>query len=122
MGPARSRQDYPGAAAGIGVGRPFRDHFRGAVRGQEIRQAVEVAKQHAAQYGRRTILFVDEVHRFNRASRMPSCLVWKTAADLHWRDHREPVLRVEQCAALAGCVYVLKSLDEPPCAQAGGPR
>lgn len=34
---------------------------------KEIRQAVEVAKQHAAQYGRRTILFVDEVHRFNKS-------------------------------------------------------
>ncbi|MCM2331534.1 MAG: AAA family ATPase, partial [Pseudomonas sagittaria] len=34
---------------------------------KEIRQAVEVAKQQAAQYGRRTILFVDEVHRFNKA-------------------------------------------------------
>jgi Recombination protein MgsA len=34
---------------------------------KEIRQSVEVAKQHAAQYGRRTILFVDEVHRFNKS-------------------------------------------------------
>ncbi|MGC3118206.1 AAA family ATPase, partial [Pseudomonas aeruginosa] len=34
---------------------------------KEIRQAVEVAKQHAAQFGRRTILFVDEVHRFNKS-------------------------------------------------------
>ena len=34
---------------------------------KEIRQAVEVAKQQAAQYGRRTILFVDEVHRFNKS-------------------------------------------------------
>ncbi len=32
---------------------------------KEIRQAVEVAKQHAAQYGRRTILFVDEIHRLS---------------------------------------------------------
>eukprot|EP01034_Spumella_vulgaris_P018339 gene18339-23422_t len=34
---------------------------------KEIRQAVEVAKQQAGQYGRRTILFVDEVHRFNKS-------------------------------------------------------
>jgi len=33
---------------------------------KEIRQAVEVAKQ-AAQHQRRTILFVDEVHRFNKS-------------------------------------------------------
>ena len=34
---------------------------------KEIRQSVEIAKQQAAQYGRRTILFVDEVHRFNKS-------------------------------------------------------
>jgi len=27
--------------------------------------------------GRRTILFVDEIHRFNRPSRMPSCPTWR---------------------------------------------
>ncbi|SHE62432.1 putative ATPase [Microbulbifer donghaiensis] len=34
---------------------------------KEIRQAVAEAEQHHAQYGRGTILFVDEVHRFNKA-------------------------------------------------------
>ncbi|MFH7479474.1 AAA family ATPase, partial [Pseudomonas syringae pv. tagetis] len=34
---------------------------------KEIRQAVEVAKQQAWQYGKRTILFVDEDHRFNKS-------------------------------------------------------
>lgn len=34
---------------------------------KEIRQAVAEAEQHAAQSGRGTILFVDEVHRFNKA-------------------------------------------------------
>ena len=34
---------------------------------KEIRQAVDQAKQHAAQGGRQTILFVDEVHRFNKS-------------------------------------------------------
>jgi putative ATPase len=34
---------------------------------KEIRQAVEIAKQQAGQYGKRTILFVDEVHRFNKS-------------------------------------------------------
>ncbi|GAA5523585.1 replication-associated recombination protein A [Microbulbifer aestuariivivens] len=34
---------------------------------KEIRQAVAEAQQHSAQYGRGTILFVDEVHRFNKA-------------------------------------------------------
>ncbi|MCA0891852.1 replication-associated recombination protein A [Microbulbifer agarilyticus] len=34
---------------------------------KEIRQAVAEAEQHAAQSGRGTILFVDEVHRFNKS-------------------------------------------------------
>ncbi|MFD1216649.1 replication-associated recombination protein A [Microbulbifer celer] len=34
---------------------------------KEIRQAVAEAEQHRAQFGRGTILFVDEVHRFNKS-------------------------------------------------------
>ena len=34
---------------------------------KDIRQSVEIAKQQRAQNGRKTILFVDEVHRFNKA-------------------------------------------------------
>ncbi len=34
---------------------------------KDIRAAVAVAQQHQAQTGRKTILFVDEVHRFNKA-------------------------------------------------------
>ncbi|MEX2367770.1 MAG: AAA family ATPase, partial [Pseudohongiellaceae bacterium] len=34
---------------------------------KEIRQAVHNAQQQRAQYKRATILFVDEVHRFNKA-------------------------------------------------------
>ncbi len=39
---------------------------------KEIREAIERARQNR-NAGRRTILFVDEVHRFNKASRMPFC-------------------------------------------------
>ena len=34
---------------------------------KEIRAAVETARQNRAQFGRNTVLFVDEVHRFNKA-------------------------------------------------------
>ncbi|MEB4590293.1 replication-associated recombination protein A [Candidatus Thiothrix sp. Deng01] len=34
---------------------------------KEIRAAVEVARQNRGQFGRKTVLFVDEVHRFNKA-------------------------------------------------------
>lgn len=34
---------------------------------KEIRQAVQHAQQVLAQYGRKTVLFIDEVHRFNKS-------------------------------------------------------
>ena len=34
---------------------------------KEIRQAIDEAKQRAQQQGRRTLLFADEVHRFNKS-------------------------------------------------------
>ncbi len=34
---------------------------------KEIRAAVEVARQNREQFGSKTVLFVDEVHRFNKA-------------------------------------------------------
>ncbi len=34
---------------------------------KEIRQAIEIARQHKSQGDRKTILFIDEVHRFNKA-------------------------------------------------------
>ena len=34
---------------------------------KEIRESIEQAQQNMAQYGRQTILFVDEIHRFNKS-------------------------------------------------------
>ena len=34
---------------------------------KDIRAAIDLAQSHRGQFGRRTILFVDEVHRFNKA-------------------------------------------------------
>lgn len=34
---------------------------------KDIRAAIELAQAHRGQYGQRTILFIDEVHRFNKA-------------------------------------------------------
>lgn len=48
---------------------------------KEIREAIERARQNR-NAGRRTILFVDEVHRFNKASRMHFCHILKTAPSL----------------------------------------
>ena len=46
---------------------------------KDIRAAIEQAKAVAESRGQRTLLFVDEVHRFNKASRMPFCHLLKMA-------------------------------------------
>lgn len=48
---------------------------------KEIREAIERARQNR-NAGRRTILFVDEVHRSTKASRMHFCHILKTAPSL----------------------------------------
>ena len=69
---------------------------------KDIREAVARAELAREQSGRATILFVDEVHRFNKAQQdafLP--FVERGAAHVHRRDHREPVVRGEQRAAVA---------------------
>src|SRR3954452_254499 len=34
---------------------------------KDVREVIEAARRRLAEYGRRTILFIDEVHRFNKA-------------------------------------------------------
>ena len=45
---------------------------------KDIRAAVSLAEQYLAQ-GKRTVLFVDEVHRFNKAQQDAFYLTWKQA-------------------------------------------
>ena len=69
---------------------------------KDIREAVEQAELTLAQSGRRTMLFVDEVHRFNKAQQDAFLPYRRTRpADLHRRHHREPVVRGEFGAAVA---------------------
>jgi putative ATPase len=56
----------------------------------EVRKALAEAEANFAQ-GRRTVLFVDEVHRFNKAQQDA----------FHRRYDGKPVLRAEFCVALA---------------------
>jgi putative ATPase len=56
---------------------------------KDIREAIEEAQQRARQHGQRTILFVDEVHRFNKAQQ-DALLPWH--GDLRRRHHRESLL------------------------------
>ncbi len=80
---------------------------------REIRQAVEVAKQQAAQYGRRSILFVDEVHRFNKAQQ-DAFLPFVEDGTLIFigATTENPSFELNNALLSRARVYVLKSLDE----------
>ncbi|MBB2496308.1 replication-associated recombination protein A [Aquipseudomonas ullengensis] len=80
---------------------------------KEIRQSVEVAKQQAAQYGRRTILFVDEVHRFNK-SQQDAFLPYVEDGTLIFigATTENPSFELNNALLSRARVYVLKSLDE----------
>ncbi|GAD62143.1 replication-associated recombination protein A [Aquipseudomonas alcaligenes] len=80
---------------------------------KEIRQAVDVAKQQAAQYGRRTILFVDEVHRFNK-SQQDAFLPYVEDGTLIFigATTENPSFELNNALLSRARVYVLKSLDE----------
>ena len=45
---------------------------------KEIKQVMTDAERGAAR-GLRTILFIDEIHRFNKAQRTPFCPMWSVA-------------------------------------------
>ena len=81
---------------------------------KEIRQAVEVARQQAGQYGRRTILFVDEVHRFNK-SQQDAFLPYVEDGTLLFigATTENPSFELNNALLSRARVYVLKSLDEP---------
>lgn len=80
---------------------------------KEIRQAVEVARQHAAQSGRRTILFVDEVHRFNK-SQQDAFLPYVEDGTLIFigATTENPSFELNNALLSRARVYVLKSLDD----------
>jgi putative ATPase len=80
---------------------------------KEIRLAVEVAKQQAAQYGRRTILFVDEVHRFNK-SQQDAFLPYVEDGTLIFigATTENPSFELNNALLSRARVYVLQSLDE----------
>ena len=80
---------------------------------KEIRQAVEIAKQQAAQYGRRTILFVDEVHRFNK-SQQDAFLPYVEDGTLIFigATTENPSFELNNALLSRARVYVLKSLDQ----------
>lgn len=80
---------------------------------KEIRQAVDEAKQQAAQYRRRSILFVDEVHRFNK-SQQDAFLPYVEDGTFIFigATTENPSFELNNALLSRARVYVLKSLDD----------
>ncbi len=80
---------------------------------KDIRQAVEMARQQASQNGRQTILFVDEVHRFNK-SQQDAFLPYVEDGTLLFigATTENPSFELNNALLSRARVYVLKSLDE----------
>jgi putative ATPase len=80
---------------------------------KEIRQAVEIAQNNLSQFQKHTILFVDEIHRFNKAQQdallpfVESGLVTFIGATTE-----NPSFEVNAALLSRAQVYVLKSLEE----------
>ncbi len=80
---------------------------------KDIREAVQRAELTLAQTGRRTILFVDEVHRFNKAQQdafLP--FVERGLITFIGATTENPSFEVNGALLSRAAVYVLKSLSE----------
>jgi len=78
---------------------------------KEIREAIEQAQQNMAQYGKQTILFVDEIHRFNKSQQ--DALLPHVESGLFTfigATTENPSFEVNSALLSRAQVYVLKSL------------
>ena len=80
---------------------------------KDIREAVQQAEMILQQHGRRTILFVDEVHRFNKAQQ-DAFLPYVENGTLTFigATTEKPSFEVISALLSRAAVYVLKSLSE----------
>jgi len=53
----------------------------------DIKKVIESAKKAKVLLNRSSILFIDELHRFNKASRMCFFIALKTGHFSYWRNH-----------------------------------
>ncbi len=81
---------------------------------RDIRAAVDEAREQRAQYGRRTLLFLDEVHRFNK-SQQDAFLPFVEDGTLTFigATTENPSFELNNALLSRARVYVLKSLDAP---------
>ena len=99
--PGRGRRRSPGSSrsAPARSSSPFSAVLGGV---KEIREIVAAARDRRRMHRKRTILFVDEIHRFTKAQQDAFLPARRGRHDHpHRRDHREPVLRGERRAPLA---------------------
>jgi putative ATPase len=85
---------------------------------KDIREAMQQAELTLAQSGRRTILFVDEVHRFNKGQQdafLP--YVEQGVVTLVGATTENPSFEVNSALLSRAAVYVLKSLSDDELAQ-----
>ncbi|CAM3591894.1 replication-associated recombination protein A [Polynucleobacter brandtiae] len=79
---------------------------------KEIRESIELAQQNFSQYGKQTILFVDEIHRFNKSQQ--DALLPHVESGLFTfigATTENPSFEVNSALLSRAQVYVLKSLD-----------
>jgi putative ATPase len=79
---------------------------------KEIREAIDQAQQSMAQYGKQTILFVDEIHRFNKSQQ--DALLPHVESGLFTfigATTENPSFEVNSALLSRAQVYVLKSLN-----------
>ena len=79
---------------------------------KEIRESIELAQQSMAQYGKQTILFVDEIHRFNKSQQ--DALLPHVESGLFTfigATTENPSFEVNSALLSRAQVYVLKSLE-----------
>ena len=70
---------------------------------KEIREVIAEAKRRRAEHGEDCVLFVDEVHRFNKSQQDAfSAARGERDGRLHRCDHRESVVRAQQRVAVTG--------------------
>ncbi|MDZ4056141.1 MAG: replication-associated recombination protein A, partial [Polynucleobacter sp.] len=79
---------------------------------KEIREAIDEARRNSNQYGRQTILFVDEIHRFNKSQQ--DALLPHVESGLFTfigATTENPSFEVNSALLSRAQVYVLKSLN-----------
>ncbi|MFK8186142.1 MAG: AAA family ATPase [Phormidesmis sp.] len=80
---------------------------------KDIRNAIELAQTQRGQYGQRTLLFVDEVHRFNKAQQ-DALLPWveNGTVILIGATTENPFFEVNKALVSRSRVFQLKPLEE----------